>query len=68
MHGSNPCLVQFFLFQKKLAGEGMNSRAMVLKNQRTCFTPLNHSSQKIKELSHRTYPEWGSFVKPVRSS
>jgi hypothetical protein len=46
----------------------MNPRAMVLKNQRTHFTPLNHSSQKIKELAHRTYPEWGSFVKPVRSS
>jgi hypothetical protein len=45
----------------------MNPRAMVLKNQRIQFTPLNQSCQKIKELAHSTYPEWGSFVKPVGS-
>jgi hypothetical protein len=42
----------------------MNPRAMVLKNQRTRVTPLNHNSQKIKKLAHRIYPEWGSFLKP----
>jgi hypothetical protein len=41
----------------------MNSRVMVLKNQITHLTPLNHSSQKIKEVAHRTYPEWCSFCK-----
>jgi hypothetical protein len=58
-------------FSKKNGRQGseyMNSRAMLLKNQRSHFTPLNHSSQKIKELAYRTYPELGSSVKPVRSS
>ncbi len=59
-----------FIFERELAGQGLsiwtleqwfsNIKALVLP-------PWIAILKKIKELAHRTYPEWGSFVKSVRS-